>query len=154
MPGVHSLNSVFVPGGCCGGPGAHRAVAFPFIHLTQRTRTRMCSLGCSGELGEGERKSHGAHREYGDQQHICHREVRWWYFLAQRLWSSQWFSTSLVLQPFNTAPHVVETLPGTKFFSLLIRNCSFATVSSCSVNILGFPVVLSERVIYIPTHAL
>ena len=39
----------------------------------------------------------------------------------------QWFSTFLILRPFNTAPHVVVT-PTHKIFLFLLHNCNFATV--------------------------
>ena len=46
----------------------------------------------------------------------------------------QWFSTFLILRPFNTVPHLVVT-PNHKIILLLIHNCNFATVMNYSVNI-------------------
>jgi hypothetical protein len=39
-----------------------------------------------------------------------------------------------MLQPFNTVPHVVVTLPKIKLFSLLHHNCNFDTNMNCNVN--------------------
>ena len=47
---------------------------------------------------------------------------------------NQWFSTFLLLQLFNTVPHVVVTL-NHKIVSLPLHSCNFATVMSCNVNI-------------------
>jgi hypothetical protein len=48
----------------------------------------------------------------------------------------QWFSTSLMLRPFDTVPYVVVTPPPTiTLFSLLLNNCYFATVMKHNVNI-------------------
>ena len=46
----------------------------------------------------------------------------------------QWFSTFLMLQPFNMVPHVVVT-PTHKIILLLLHNYSFATVVNCNLNI-------------------
>lgn len=46
----------------------------------------------------------------------------------------QWFSTSLMLQLFNTVPHVVETLNHNIIFTLL-PNCNVGTVMNYNVNI-------------------
>ena len=46
----------------------------------------------------------------------------------------QLFSTFLMLQPFNTVPHVVVT-HSHKIISLPLHNCNFATVVSCHVDI-------------------
>jgi hypothetical protein len=62
----------------------------------------------------------------------------------------QWFSTFLMLQPFNTAPHGVVTPPTIRLFLLRLRSCNFATVVSHNVNIYAFLLVLGdpcERVI-------
>jgi hypothetical protein len=48
----------------------------------------------------------------------------------------QWFSTLLMLQPFNTVPYVVVT-PAIKLLSLLLHNCNFATVMNHNVNSFG-----------------
>ena len=45
----------------------------------------------------------------------------------------QWFSSFLMLQPFNTVPPVAMT-PTIKLFSLLLHNCNFATVMKYDVN--------------------
>ena len=47
---------------------------------------------------------------------------------------TQWFSTFLVLQPFNTVSHVVVT-PNHNIISLLLYNCNFATIVNYNVNI-------------------
>lgn len=44
-----------------------------------------------------------------------------------------WFSTFLILIPFNTVPHVVVT-PDCKIL-LLLHNCNFATVMNHNANI-------------------
>jgi hypothetical protein len=44
------------------------------------------------------------------------------------------FSALLMLQPFNTGPHVVLT-PHHKIISLLLHNWNFATVLNHNVNI-------------------
>ena len=46
----------------------------------------------------------------------------------------QWFSTFLMLRPFNAAPHVVVT-PNHKIIALMLHNCNFATVMNHNVNI-------------------
>jgi hypothetical protein len=48
----------------------------------------------------------------------------------------QWFSTFLMLQPFNTVPHVVVTIPQIKLFLLLLHNYNLATITHHNVNIL------------------
>lgn len=48
----------------------------------------------------------------------------------------QWFSPFLMLQPFNTIPHVVAT-PTINLFWLLVYNCNFPTVVNC--NFCVFP---------------
>ena len=48
----------------------------------------------------------------------------------------QWFSTFLMLRPFNTVPHVVVT-SNHKIISLLLHNCNFATVMNYNVNMQG-----------------
>ena len=49
----------------------------------------------------------------------------------------QWFPTFLMLQLFNTVPHVVLT-PTIKIFSLLLYYCNFSTVVNHNVNICIF----------------
>jgi hypothetical protein len=46
----------------------------------------------------------------------------------------EWFSTFLMLWPFNTVLHVVVT-SNHKIISLLLHNCNFAVVINCNVNI-------------------
>ena len=46
----------------------------------------------------------------------------------------QWFSTFLMLRPFNTVPHVVVT-PNHEVISLLLYNYDFATVMNHNVEI-------------------
>lgn len=48
----------------------------------------------------------------------------------------QWLSAILMMQPFNTAPHVVT--PTIKLFLSLLHDCNFTTVMNHSVNILSF----------------
>ena len=48
-----------------------------------------------------------------------------------------WLSTSLMLFPFNTVPHVVVT-PNHKIFLLLHHNCTFAIVRNHSTSTCGF----------------
>ena len=45
----------------------------------------------------------------------------------------EWFSTFLMMQPFNTVPHAVGT-PNHKVLSWLLHNCKF-NVMSCYINI-------------------
>lgn len=45
----------------------------------------------------------------------------------------QWFSTFLILGPFNTVPHTVMT-PVIELFSLLLHNSNFVTVMIPNVN--------------------
>lgn len=49
----------------------------------------------------------------------------------------QWFSTLLILQPFNMVPHVVGT-PNHKIISSLLHNCGFAAVMNREANICVF----------------
>lgn len=46
----------------------------------------------------------------------------------------QWFSTPLMLVPFNTGPHVV-VIPNHKVISLLLHNCNFATVMNQDIDL-------------------
>lgn len=46
----------------------------------------------------------------------------------------QWFSTFIMLRPFNTAPHVV-VIPKHKVISLLLHKSNFAIVMDHNVNI-------------------
>ena len=51
----------------------------------------------------------------------------------------QWFSTFLTLGPISTVFHVLVTSPpAIKLFSLLLRNCNFATGMIRTVNICVF----------------
>jgi hypothetical protein len=50
------------------------------------------------------------------------------------LCSKQWFSTVLMLQPFNTVSSCCGN-PNHKTVSLLCHNCKFTTVENCDVNI-------------------
>jgi len=43
---------------------------------------------------------------------------------------NQWFSTFLMLLPFNTVPHV-RVMPNHKTISMLLHNHNFATVMNC-----------------------
>lgn len=47
--------------------------------------------------------------------------------------SAWWFSTFLMMQPFNTVPYSVVT-PNHKIDLLLLRNCNFSTVMNHNVN--------------------
>jgi len=58
------------------------------------------------------------------------------FFLKKKNHLSQWFSIFLMLQPFNTIPHVIETpLPDPKIILLLLLSYNFASVLNHSVNI-------------------
>ena len=46
----------------------------------------------------------------------------------------QWFSTSLMLQPFNTIPYIVVN-PNFKIMLLLLHNYNFVTFMNLNVNI-------------------
>ena len=46
----------------------------------------------------------------------------------------RWFSTFLMLCPFNTVPHVMVT-PNHNIILLLLHNYNFATIMSHNVNI-------------------
>jgi hypothetical protein len=54
--------------------------------------------------------------------------------LSQEHPEKQWFSTFLMLGPFNTAPHVVVN-PNHKIILLLLQNRNFATVMNHDVNV-------------------
>jgi hypothetical protein len=63
--------------------------------------------------------------------------------LTDKVWNGvyQWLSTFLMLQPFNTVPHVVVT-PNQKLFSLIFHNCNFAmdhNVNICFLMALDNP---------------
>lgn len=47
----------------------------------------------------------------------------------------QWFSSFLMLRPFNTVPHVMVT-PTIRLFPLLLHNWKIAILIICKVNIL------------------
>lgn len=59
--------------------------------------------------------------------------------LAMNYYLVHWFSAFLMLRPFNSVPHVVETpLPNHIIIFLLPPpNCNFATVVNQNVNIFG-----------------
>nr|BAC28255.1 unnamed protein product [Mus musculus] len=63
----------------------------------------------------------------------------------------QWFSTSLMLWPFNTGPHVGDSQPKL-IFLLLLHSCNFATVMSHNVNVCLLMVLgdLCEKVVCDP----
>ena len=43
-----------------------------------------------------------------------------------------WFSSSLMLRPLNTVPHVV-VIPRHKIILLLLHSCNFATLVNCNI---------------------
>ena len=62
-------------------------------------------------------------------------------FFQPRNTRLQWFSTFLILWPFNTVPHVVVT-PNHKIILLRLYNCNFASGMNHKVTIenAGYPV--------------
>jgi hypothetical protein len=56
-----------------------------------------------------------------------------WFHSCQADTSERWLSVFLMLQPFNTVPHVMLSLDD-NIILLLLHNCNFASGMNCNVN--------------------